>query len=40
VPLVMSALADAAKGITSLDEVFKVAEQVDESGDFEVNAAK
>ncbi|MEX2130917.1 MAG: GspE/PulE family protein [Pseudohongiellaceae bacterium] len=33
-PLVISALADAAKGITSLEEVFRVAEQVDESADF------
>ncbi len=35
VPLVMSALADAGKGITSLDEVFKVVEQVEEAGNFE-----
>ena len=34
-PLVLSALSDAAKGITSLDEVLKVAEQIDESGDFQ-----
>jgi MSHA biogenesis protein MshE len=40
VPLVMSALADAGKGITSLDEVLNVAEQVDEAGDFEVSAAE
>lgn len=33
-PLVNSALVDAAKGITSLEEVFRVAEQVDESQDF------
>lgn len=38
VPLVMSALEDAAVGITSLDEVFRVAEQIDESGDFDVTA--
>ena len=38
VPLVMSALSDAASGITSLDEVFRVAEQIDESGDFDVTA--
>lgn len=37
-PLVMSALTDAASGITSLDEVFRVAEQIDESGDFDVTA--
>lgn len=40
VPLVMSALTDAASGITSLDEVFRVAEQIDESGDFDVTAEK
>lgn len=34
VPLVVSALKDAALGITSLDEVFRVAEQIDESEDF------
>ncbi|MEX0618757.1 MAG: GspE/PulE family protein [Pseudohongiellaceae bacterium] len=33
-PLVHSALADAAKGITSLEEVMRVSEQVDESADF------
>jgi MSHA biogenesis protein MshE len=33
-PLVVSALKDAAKGITSLEEVLRVAEQVDESEDF------
>jgi len=33
-PLVNSALADAAKGITSLEEVLRVAEQIDESQDF------
>lgn len=37
-PLVMSALEYAEKGITSLEEVFRVAEQIDESGDFEVTA--
>lgn len=37
-PLVMSALADAESGITSLEEVFRVAEQIDESGDFDVTA--
>lgn len=38
VPLVMSAIADAEKGITSLDEVFRIAEQIDESGEFDVAA--
>ncbi len=38
VPLVMSALADAEKGITSLEEVFRIAEQIDESGDFDLAA--
>lgn len=38
VPLVMSALADAESGITSLDEVFRVAEQIDESGEFELKS--
>lgn len=33
-PLVHTALAYAAQGITSLPEVFRVAEQVDESSDF------
>ncbi|MDA0687415.1 MAG: GspE/PulE family protein [Proteobacteria bacterium] len=33
-PLVISALKDAAKGITSLEEVLRVAEQIDESSDF------
>ena len=33
-PLVVSALRDAAKGITSLEEVLRVAEQIDESADF------
>lgn len=33
-PLVISALKFAIQGITSLDEVFRVAEQVDESQDF------
>jgi MSHA biogenesis protein MshE len=33
-PLVVSALEFAVQGITSLDEVFRVAEQVDESSDF------
>jgi len=33
-PLVVSALKDAAKGITSLEEVLRVAEQIDESVDF------
>ncbi len=33
-PLVVSALAFASQGITSLDEVFRVAEQIDESSDF------
>lgn len=33
-PLVTSALADAAAGITSLEEVLRVAEQIDESQDF------
>ncbi|MES3007218.1 MAG: GspE/PulE family protein [Pseudomonadota bacterium] len=39
VPLVMSALADAGKGITSLDEVFKVVEQLEESSDLEAVTA-
>lgn len=38
VPLVMSALIDASEGLTSLEEVFRVAEQIDESGDFDVTA--
>lgn len=38
IPLVMSALENAESGITSLDEVFRVAEQIDESGDFKVTA--
>ena len=38
VPLVMSALADAGKGVTSLEEVFRVAEQIDESGEFDLAA--
>ncbi len=33
-PLVMGALAEAEAGVTSLDEVFRVAEQIDESGDW------
>jgi len=33
-PLVVSALKDAARGITSLEEVLRVAEQIDESEDF------
>ncbi|MBL4571784.1 MAG: Flp pilus assembly complex ATPase component TadA [Gammaproteobacteria bacterium] len=33
-PLVVSALEYAAQGVTSLDEVWRVAEQIDESGDF------
>ncbi len=33
-PLVVSALEYATQGITSLDEVFRVAEQIDESSDF------
>ncbi len=33
-PLVVSALEYAAQGVTSLDEVLRVAEQVDESSDF------
>ncbi len=33
-PLVISALKDATKGITSLEEVLRVAEQIDESEDF------
>jgi len=33
-PLVVTALRDAAKGITSLEEVLRVAEQIDESEDF------
>jgi len=30
----VTALRDAAKGITSLEEVLRVAEQIDESEDF------
>lgn len=37
-PLAISALAYAAEGITSLQEVQRVSEQVDESGDFIVSA--
>lgn len=37
-PLVMSALSNAEAGVTSLDEVFRVAEQIDESGEFDVTA--
>ena len=33
-PLVVSALNYATQGVTSLDEVLRVAEQIDESGDF------
>ncbi len=33
-PLVISALKNAARGMTSLEEVFRVAEQIDESEDF------
>jgi MSHA biogenesis protein MshE len=33
-PLVVSALQDAARGVTSLEEVLRVAEQIDESEDF------
>ncbi len=33
-PLVVSALQNAARGMTSLEEVFRVAEQIDESEDF------
>jgi MSHA biogenesis protein MshE len=33
-PLVVSALKDAAQGITSLEEVLRVAEQIDESEDY------
>lgn len=37
-PLVVSALAEASKGVTSLSEVFRVAEQIDESGDWTMDA--
>ncbi len=37
-PLVISALKDAAQSITSLEEVLRVAEQIDESDDF-INVA-
>lgn len=41
VPLVMSALDDAEKGVTSLEEVFRVAEQVEEEfADLELVAAE
>jgi len=33
-PLIVSALKDAVKGITSLEEVLRVAEQIDESSDY------
>ena len=33
-PLVVSAMMDALRGMTSLDEVYRVAEQIDESGDW------
>ena len=33
-PLVVSALEFALQGITSLEEVFRVSEQIDESRDF------
>lgn len=33
-PLVISALEEAFKGVTTLDEVYRVAEQIDESGEF------
>lgn len=38
-PLVVSALMDAFKGVTSLEEVYKVAEQLDESGDWMMQSA-
>jgi MSHA biogenesis protein MshE len=38
-PLVVSALLDAFKGVTSLEEVYKVAEQLDESGDWMMQSA-
>jgi MSHA biogenesis protein MshE len=34
VPLVVGALEEAFKGITTLEEVYRVAEQIDETGDF------
>ena len=34
-PLVIAALKYAASGITSLSEVFRVSEQIDESPDFQ-----
>jgi len=36
-PLVISAMQEALGGVTSLDEVFRVAEQIDESGDWIVD---
>ena len=33
-PLVVSAMMEALDGITSLEEVYRVAEQIDESGDW------
>lgn len=33
-PLVVSAMLEALAGVTSLDEVYRVAEQIDESGDW------
>ncbi|HLT63804.1 MAG TPA: GspE/PulE family protein [Pseudohongiella sp.] len=35
-PLVVSAMMDALKGVTSLEEVYRVAEQVDEEGEWVV----
>jgi MSHA biogenesis protein MshE len=37
-PLVLSAMTEALSGVTSLDEVYRVAEQVDESGDWIVDS--
>ncbi|MDO9476085.1 MAG: GspE/PulE family protein [Pseudohongiella sp.] len=33
-PLVVTAMEEAFKGVTTLDEVYRVAEQIDETGDF------
>ena len=36
-PLVVSAMMEAFSGVTSLDEVYRVAEQLDESGEWSVH---
>ncbi|OFE12898.1 MSHA biogenesis protein MshE [Pseudohongiella acticola] len=39
-PLVVSALAEAMNGVTSLEEVYRVAEQIDEEGDFKLEESQ